>query len=196
MAWGARSTCDRFRASRATTEEALGNRRRRLQPEAQLDVFRLRVVERSIPKETVLGTVRLWLSLQRYALALEASVLALVWGAWMVELPWFGWVVLTPLLVLMGALAFHIHGTYRRKRLAMRLALRRQQRGSFDPDSLVNYCGDPCFRVVAGEILRLAGVSDQERRRRISELQRRHAAAQSQILVVSDGVVRTVDAHT
>ena len=51
-----------------------------------------------------------------------------------------------------------------RKLRATRIAELRIRSGRFAPASVRPYCGDPCFRVVAREILRRGGVSRADRR--------------------------------
>jgi hypothetical protein len=81
--------------------------------------------------------------------------------------------------------AIEVGRRWPRKVRATNLATARIRRGTFSPASVRRYCADPCFRVVAAEILRRAGLS---RRQRV-ELLRRFAAeerARPDILVLVD----------
>ncbi len=113
---------------------------------------------------TTVERARLWVSYQRYGVLMAAAALALGVGAlWLI--PW-RWVPLwAPLVIVSGVLlkaAAEILGRFPRKMRATIVAERRIRRGSFRAESVRSYCGDPCFRVVAREVLTRAGVGPRE----------------------------------
>ena len=110
------------------------------------------------------------MSYQRYGLVLlGAPALVLVVAA--AYAPW--WAVLLVGLAGIAPVRFGIEvlGRWPRKLRATRLQLARIAAGTFAPDAVRSYCGDPCFRVVAREVLARAGVPRRER----AELVRRFA---------------------
>lgn len=133
----------------------------------------------------------LWLSYQRYALLGTALLLGLGLGTTALDHAWWAWLVVALATVTAGPLIVHIWREYPRKRQATQLATRRIANGSFRPESLVNYCGDPCWRVVAHEILRRAGTPPAERRRLVKEL-RAQFKVQSHALLIVDHTKGTV----
>lgn len=112
--------------------------------------------------------LRLWLSYQRYAaLLLFAPLTALVAAAWL--LPWWAAVLLALPAIAPLRFSFVVAARWPRKLRATQVAMHRQRLGRFEARSVRAYCGDPCFRVVAGEILARAGISRRERRRLIRQ---------------------------
>lgn len=111
---------------------------------------------------------RLWISYQRYAaVLLLAPLAALALAAWLT--PW--WVTALLVLPALAPLRFSLSVAARwpRKLRATQVALWRQRQGQFSPASVRGSCGDPCFRVVAAEILARAGLDRRARRRLIRQ---------------------------
>jgi hypothetical protein len=134
--------------------------------------------------------VRLWLSYQRYAFLL-LGVPAIAVGALIAwTSPWWwvpaGLVALWP--VRFGA---SVLARWPRKARATLIAQRRIDAGRFSPRSIRGYCGDPCFRVVAHEILRRAGVPRAERRRIVHQY-REELRRDRSTLVIVDHLAGTV----
>jgi hypothetical protein len=113
----------------------------------------------------------LWWSYQRYALLLAAGAVAIV-AAIAAFAPgvWWLWLAAAVPVVRLAGYAREVHERYPRKLRATVLAVRRMDAGRFRARSLAPYCGDPCFRVVAREILRRARFSSVESRRLIRSL--------------------------
>lgn len=134
--------------------------------------------------------IRLWLSYQRYGLLLVgAPPVAVAGAAW--ALP--GWVAALVALAAIPPVRFGVEvlGRWPRKLRATRLADARIRAGRFRPAQIKGHCGDPCFRVVAAEILARAGVPRAERRAQIrtyAEQLRR----ERDVLVLVDHVRGTV----
>lgn len=146
----------------------------------------LRLPPLRLPSLPLATRARLWLSYQRYGLLLVAAPVGAVAAAWVLA-PWWAAAVLA-----VGGLAplgfgVEVLGRWPRKLRATRAALARIERGSFGPASVRPHCGDPCFRVVAAEILTRAGLPRRERRRLI-----RTYAAQLR----AEGDVRVYIDHT
>lgn len=133
---------------------------------------------------TPLSSMRLWLSYQRYALLGAAGLLGLAAGAVMLEFPWWAWAVVVVAAALVGPLVVHVWREYPRKWRATALATRRIEAGTFAPVSLRSYCGDPCWRVVAHEILRRAATPRKQRRRMVARLRAEHDAQSHSLLIV------------
>lgn len=112
--------------------------------------------------------VRLWLSYQRYALLMGGLPLG-VWAAIALAAPgaWWAWGPLAFVALWFLRQAVDIYRRFPRKMRATLLADRRIATGRFRPRTIRRYCGDPCYRVVAREILRRAGTPPAERRRLI-----------------------------
>lgn len=112
--------------------------------------------------------VRLWCSYQRYALLMACAPL-LVWTAVLLAAPdaWWAWGPLALVALWFLRQAATIYARFPRKMRATLLADRRIAAGRFHPRTIRRYCGDPCFRVVAREILRRAGIPADERKRLI-----------------------------
>ncbi len=137
--------------------------------------------------------VSLWLSYQRYGLLMAGAslivlFLAPVFSLWLWPTSWLLWLVTMMVcaavaLKLMG-FAVYILGRWPQKLRATIIAQYRINTGRFSPDSLQNYCGDPCFRLVADEILQRAAIPADERQRLIGELRTRHERASQTLLFV------------
>jgi hypothetical protein len=107
----------------------------------------------------------LWCSYQRYAFLLGgAPIVAAVATLALAPHRWYFWIPLAIVAVLTVPQATLVYRRFPRKIRATIAARRRIARGTFDPRWVRNYCGDPCFRVVAQQILRDAGMSRAERR--------------------------------
>lgn len=138
---------------------------------------------------------RLWLSYQRYAVllvALAALVMAAAaWAAW--TGPRAGWWLLAPVPVYIAykllGFAREVHGRWPRKLRATLLASQRIAAGRFRPASVRAYCGDPCFRVVASEILRRSGMTRAERGRLIRQFRQQASEPTFLVMVNTNGAV-------
>ncbi|MGE5185523.1 MAG: hypothetical protein ACM31C_25845 [Acidobacteriota bacterium] len=116
-----------------------------------------------LPALGALATLRLFVSYQRYGfLLVGAPVAAFALAA--AYAPW--WLAAIVALAGIAPARFGIDVLLRwpRKLRATRLGLARMQHGSFAPASVRRYCSDPCFKVVARELLARAGVPPGERR--------------------------------
>jgi hypothetical protein len=145
----------------------------------------------SLPELGPLARARLWLSYQRYGLLLCGSAalpvtIALLW-------PWLFWVWAPLALVMWKPVAFGVTvlGRWPRKLRATLVAEHRMRRGRFRPESVEAYCGDPCFRLVAHEILARAGMPAAERRALVARLRAEHEKS-SRVLLLVDHATGTV----
>ncbi len=143
-----------------------------------------------LPELPRVTRVRLWLRYQRYAFALIGAPTALVALASR-ALPW--WAVAVLALAALAPVRFGVEvwSRYPRKIRATRIALARIATGTFTSASVKRHCGDPCFRLVADEVLARAGVPRVERRlviKRFAEQLRR----EDSMLVLVDHVRGTV----
>jgi hypothetical protein len=129
---------------------------------------------------------RLWLSYERYAFCLLACAAAPIIGiAVVAPAVWWLWLLaLVPVLKLLE-FAREVHHRLPRKLRATIAAQRRIERGRFSPELVEGWCADPCFRVVAREVLARAGIPRAERRRLIKELAER-ARSRSDVVVFVD----------
>jgi hypothetical protein len=140
--------------------------------------------------------VRLWLSYQRYAfllVAVPAAALATAaaWGPW-----WLAALVGVAAIVPVR-FAIEVQGRWPRKLRATRVALARIRAGRFRPASVRRYCGDPCFRVVAREILTTAGIPRAERRALVRQFSEQARRDRDVVLLVdhTKGTVITIGAE-
>jgi hypothetical protein len=145
----------------------------------------------ALPRPGRLARARLWLSYQRYGLLLCSSALvpatiALLW-------PRLVWVWLPLALLALAPVRFGVTvlGRWPRKLRATLVAEHRIRAGRFRPESLTSYCGDPCFRLVAHEILKRAGIAAAERRALVARLRAEHEAS-ARVLVLVDHATGTV----
>jgi hypothetical protein len=113
--------------------------------------------------------IRLALSYQRYAFLL-AVVTGFVATIALVYLPWYLAIIAALVCLKLASATVFITSKLPRKMRATALADRRIARGNFHPRRVQPYCADPCFRVVADEILRRAGYGFRERRSLLREL--------------------------
>lgn len=120
-----------------------------------------------------LELARLWLSYQRYALLLFAIALGPIAAvALWAPTRWYLWLVVVPVAARIAVFAVQVYRRWPRKLRATALATARIASGRFAPRSIRGYCGDPCFRVVAREILRRAGLPRAQRRGLIEQFSR------------------------
>lgn len=141
--------------------------------EAAAGGLRKRVRLAPLPAATRL---RLWISYQRYAaLLLALPAAALAGAAWLA--PWWLAALLALAAIAPVRFALEIAARWPRKLRATQVARHRQRLGRFQAESVRAYCGDPCFRVVAREILASAGVPRRERRRWIARFAAERRAA-------------------
>ncbi len=142
-----------------------------------------------LPRLAPLERAWLTLSLQRYALLLAllaatpVAALALV-GASSGAAALVGWALALVFAAVVGARAVEVARRGPAKLHALRVALHRQRRGDFEPAQLRRHCGDPCFRVVAHEALRRAGVDAAERRRLVAAYARELRDEASALVIV------------
>jgi hypothetical protein len=137
----------------------------------------------------------LWLSYQRYALLLGALTLAIPLVI-IVFAPTVWWLYLLAAypVIRLAMATVGVHRRWPEKIRATRLADRRIASGQFTPKFVENYCEDPCFRVVARELLRRAGYDRKQRRAIVREFARQ-AKANSDVVIMVDhqtGAVTTV----
>jgi hypothetical protein len=131
--------------------------------------------------------IRLWFSYQRYAIlivalvALAVGVLFYLGAAGMLAAP----LAIYPIGKSL-AFAREIASNLPRKLRITQLASARIASGRFTASRVTTYCGDPCFRVVANEILRRAGLPRQQRRTLIRQFAREQRRRGGQVLVLVD----------
>lgn len=121
----------------------------------------------------MIEAARLWLSYQRFALAWAAAALALPVTLALLGAPWWGWAAPLPLSAWGLARARSVARQWGVKRGETRRADRRIASGEFHADQVARWCVDPCWRVVAREVLRRSGMSAAE----VRETVRRFSAA-------------------
>lgn len=133
---------------------------------------------------------RLFVSYQRYAAVLLALPAIAVTAA-VRTLPW--WAAVAVGLVAIVPLRFGVEVAlkYSRKVRATRVGMARIESGAFTPASIKSHCGDPCFRVVADELLTRSGMPRAERKLVISTY-REQLRQESSVLVMVDHVRGTV----
>jgi hypothetical protein len=129
-------------------------------------------------------SVRLWLSYQRYALLACTGILGLATIAVASGHAWWAWLIAALASAATMPLVVHIWRDYPRKWRATQLATRRIANGSFRVVAVKGYCGDPCWRIVAAEILRRAGLSRRERRRTLAMLRAQHEAESHALIII------------
>jgi len=120
---------------------------------------------------SALERARLWLSYQRFAMgfALASTGVAYVSLKW---LPWWTWPIAALAIAKMLMFSVFIASRHGRKVRATAIGALRIAQGRFKPASVQAYCGDPCFRVVATELLSRAGYSGTERRALVRDFTR------------------------
>ena len=137
---------------------------------------------------------RLWLSYQRYALLFFAIALVLVLAP-VVWARWYFWLPAMLVGLKIAGAGVEIYRRFPKKIRATIAARRRIDRGTFVVEFVESYCGDPCFRVVAREILRNANVPAIERARIVREFSARQREKKDSIVFVdrTNGVQIRVD---
>lgn len=110
-------------------------------------------------------TARLFLSYQRYA-ALLFLLGAVPLGATAFFLPgrWWAWVLSALVALKAWSFAVHVFSRWPGKLRVTAVAQRRMDAGRFDPSMVRSLCTDPCFRVVAAEILSRSRMSGRDAR--------------------------------
>jgi hypothetical protein len=140
--------------------------------------------------------IRLWLSYQRYAVLLGALTLAIP-TAILCFAPTVWWLYLLAAypVIRLAMATVGVHRRWPEKLRATRLADRRIAADQFTPKFVENYCEDPCFRVVARELLRRAGYDRRQRRAIVREFARQAKANSDVVLLVDHqtGVVTTIE---
>lgn len=137
-------------------------------------------------------TLQLFVSYQRYSSLIVAMVAAAlffvlpplwIWSASL--LAPIGWGIRAALFLLLLIpirFAIDIALKWPRKLRATTIAFARIDAGRFSEQSVRRFCEDPCFRVVAGEILHKAGYSREERSETISRFKK---LAQEPLFIMS-----------
>jgi hypothetical protein len=147
-----------------------------------------------LPPLGAAARARLWWSYQRYALAIVAATAAVVAAAVLLAPPWI-WIPAALIAIAPLSFAGRVLAMWPRKLRATRIALARIATGRFAPAQVRGHCGDPCFRVVADEILRRAGTPRRQRQILIARYE--EELARRDVLLLVDrtaGVVVTVGA--
>ena len=122
-----------------------------------------------LPPLGAIERATLWLRYQRYGLLLVGATVAAL-TATVLAGPWWASVLVALLGIAPARFGVEVLLRWPRKLRATQVALARIQAGRFEAASIKGYCGDPCFRIVAAEILARAGMPRRERRQVI----RRH----------------------
>jgi hypothetical protein len=150
-----------------------------------------------VPKRC--GGIATWLSYQRYATLFGIAPLGLTGAiAWFLPHLWWLWGLTAlgalPLLFFAGK----IYARYPVKVLSTRRARGQILNGTFEPSSVQPLCADPCSRVVAERILRMAKMPRAERHRVIRELGRRERQEGTGLVFVDESghVVSTYNGQT
>jgi hypothetical protein len=140
-----------------------------------------------------LERARLFVSYQRYGALLVLGPIALVAGLATIA-PWWLAAGLAALALWPLSFGVTVLGRWPKKLRATIVADRRIAAGRFRPASVRAYCGDPCFRLVAHEILRRAGAPRAERRRLVAGFRAELERERDTLFVVDHarGVVITV----
>ncbi len=139
--------------------------------------------------------VRLWFSFQRYAFVLTAlAVSPLVVVAVVAPTVWWAWLVAVVPALWVGRFAVEVWFRWPRKIRLWRVGVHRIAAGRFVPEDVRTHCGDPCYRVVADELLRQCGVAAAERRVLLARWQAEAAAAGHELIIIDHigGEVRRV----
>lgn len=141
---------------------------------------RVRLVELGVGER-----VALWLSFQRYALLLGVLALAPLGLVWLTARDtWWAWCLALPASARVGRFALDIARRWPRKLRALRVASWRIAQGRFTPAEIRGHCADPCFRLVAREILRRAQVPARAARQLVRAHARELRAEASELVIV------------
>jgi hypothetical protein len=125
-------------------------------------------------------------SYQRYAflLAFIASGL-LGGGVWLSTAGyWYFGVPAALGAVKVGAFSAGVASRLSEKMRVTAVAQRRIDAGRFEPAMVRNFCGDPCFRVMAREVLRRAGLGRRERDALVAQYQAMLDEESGQTLII------------
>lgn len=143
-----------------------------------------------LPALSLFQRARLFVSYQRYAFVLLALP-AIAVTASIRTLPWWAAVVIGVVAIVPVRFGVEVALKYSRKVRATRVGMARIESGAFSPASIKPHCGDPCFRVVADELLARSGMARAERKRVISTY-REQLRKEDSVLVMVDHVRGTV----
>lgn len=144
----------------------------------------------TLPRLPLRERAWLWLHYQRYAFALIGVPAAVLLGLVRATPPWV-WIPAALLAIAPIRFGFVVLARWPRKLRATQVAIARIRGGRFAPASIRGYCGDPCFRLVAAEILRRARYTPAERRRVITTY-REELRRDRGTLVIIDHLAGTV----
>lgn len=147
-----------------------------------------------LPELGAVERARLWLSYQRYAFLLIGAPVAGVAGLAAVASAWW-WAPAAVIAIAPVRFGAIVWARWPRKLRATQVADARIRAGRFAPRTIRTYCGDPCYRVVAGELLRRAGVPRRERRRIVSQYREELRRDRSTLVIVDHlaGTVTTIE---
>ena len=126
------------------------------------------------------------LSYQRYAFLLTIISLSLLGGgAWLVAVErWYFGVPLALGGIKVASFAVGVASRLSQKMRVTGVAQRRIDAGRFEPEMVRNFCGDPCFRVMAREVLRRAGLEGRERDALVAQYQAMLDEESGQTLII------------
>jgi hypothetical protein len=143
---------------------------------------------------------RLWLSYQRYAMLGAGGVTAMLGGVAALGMAWtWGWaalIVAGPLSLSLGRFSVEVLRAHPRKLRATWAHQRRIDGQRFSPAAIKTYCGDPCWRVVADEVLTRAGIPAGSRRELIRQFRAELDDENNSTVIVdhTTGTIRRISA--
>jgi len=108
-----------------------------------------------------------------------------------IMLPWWAAILVGLCAIAPVRFGVEVWFRYPRKVRATRVAMARIASGSFHHASIKRHCGDPCYRIVADEVLARSGMPRAERRLVISRY-REQLRQEDSMLVLVDHVRGTV----
>ncbi len=129
------------------------------------------------PDLGTLEVARLVLSFQRYAALVSGIILGLFWVASFFGTSW-AWTLAAVLAVPLGWFGALVALRLPHKLRLIRTQDERIRRRKFNADDLLPWVEDPCYRVVAREILVRAGRAPAAARIEVAELARRASASE------------------
>lgn len=137
------------------------------------------------------NTIYLWLSYQRYAILIFIVSASLSAAMFLTDVvPWFVTLPVVLISLYLFSVSVQVGSTIRKKMVLTRRTIQQIERRSFNPEGLMKYCTDPCWRVVVNHNLSLAGVPSIQRRELIREWTALANERQQQLVFVSqDGSV-------